>query len=348
MVAGDYEIGNLRIERNGLPVLDVAPSRIPLKVIDQILVTSVKTRPLTLDEIRARGSTSRSPDNYLGFSFAIALKLESKVVTIDMPVVFDRQGNVVPDRSNRRPPRPGRVPRAPAHDRPRADAAGRGGVRAAARSPKLELPGSGGGFSIPALLVIPGDVGYLKQFFTAQLFVANGAPVGSGLVVAGRHGNDPAAPREGRRAGPQPRRLHRRERARDLSERRPAVPPDLVRDDQSVPHPETLPVAQVGPDGTPGTEDDDGALRPAEQGMADFTIRGRAGGLPPDRLRPSRRAAGAARSVRADQGQGERGRPRPEREVQALLRGALGRAADEEFTLTWWSRTSARARRRTS
>ncbi len=33
------------------------------------------------------------------------------------------------------------------------------------------------------MLVIPGNVGYLKQFFSAQLFVANGAPVGSGLVV---------------------------------------------------------------------------------------------------------------------------------------------------------------------
>ena len=39
------------------------------------------------------------------------------------------------------------------------------------------------GGSIPSLLVIPGSVGYLKQFFSAQLAVGNGAPEGSGLVV---------------------------------------------------------------------------------------------------------------------------------------------------------------------
>src|SRR5256885_1610808 len=32
---------------------------------------------------------------------------------------------------------------------------------------------------IPALLIIPGNVGFLKQFFSAQLFVANGSPGGS-------------------------------------------------------------------------------------------------------------------------------------------------------------------------
>jgi hypothetical protein len=36
---------------------------------------------------------------------------------------------------------------------------------------------------IPGLLVVPGDVGFLNQFFSALLLVSNGAPPGSGLSV---------------------------------------------------------------------------------------------------------------------------------------------------------------------
>src|SRR5205823_14880859 len=48
---------------------------------------------------------------------------------------------------------------------------------------KISFPDAVVDVKIPALLVIPGNVGYLKQFFSAQLFVANGAPAGSNLSV---------------------------------------------------------------------------------------------------------------------------------------------------------------------
>ena len=79
----------------GRPVLDVQPQHVPVKVIDQVLVTSVKTRPLTLDEIREKGIVLDS-DDYLGFEFTLGLKLESKPVNLTFPVVFDRQGVPVP------------------------------------------------------------------------------------------------------------------------------------------------------------------------------------------------------------------------------------------------------------
>jgi hypothetical protein len=61
--AGRYTLANLRLVRDeivgGQPVertvLDVAPSAVDVEVIDEILITSVTTRPLTLDEIRQRG-----------------------------------------------------------------------------------------------------------------------------------------------------------------------------------------------------------------------------------------------------------------------------------------------------
>ena len=42
---------------------------------------------------------------------------------------------------------------------------------------KLSIP------PIPALMVIPGNIGYLNQFFSVQIFTENGAPLGSGLSV---------------------------------------------------------------------------------------------------------------------------------------------------------------------
>ena len=103
--AGDYEIANIRLVRAGRAVLDVRPRRVSLRVIEQILVTSVETRPLTLDEIRERGVVLDSR-SYLGFEFAITLRLESTPVRFRFPVVFDRLG--VPDArspSSRRPSR---------------------------------------------------------------------------------------------------------------------------------------------------------------------------------------------------------------------------------------------------
>src|SRR4029079_15996290 len=94
-IAGDYSLTNIRIVREGRPVLDVQPSQVTVKVIDQILVTSVKTRPLTLDEIKAKGIVLDS-DDYLAFEFTLGLQLERNPVHITSPVVFARQGVPVP------------------------------------------------------------------------------------------------------------------------------------------------------------------------------------------------------------------------------------------------------------
>jgi hypothetical protein len=244
--AGDYTLSGIRIVAPDKPTLDATPSRITVKIIDQILVTSVKTRPLTLDEIKAKGIVLDS-DDYLGFEFTLGMKLESKPVNLSFPVVFDRKGVQVPQ--------PTLPPAAPVRAalppmivpmllEAEAPEPGEGGVKP--RIP-LTLP-NGQPIRIPSLLVIPGNVGYLKQFFSAQLFVANGAPVGSGLVVRDVTGTI-KLPQAGE----------------------PVLAlPETVRG----PQPETMDVKQVGPDGEPGTADDVGALQPGEQGQAEFLIRG--------------------------------------------------------------------------
>ncbi len=87
--AGEYEIANIRLVRGGRALLDVSPRRVTLRCIEQILVTSVVTRPLTLEEIHERGVILDS-SAYLGFEFAITLKLESTPVLFKFPVVFNR------------------------------------------------------------------------------------------------------------------------------------------------------------------------------------------------------------------------------------------------------------------
>ncbi len=114
--AGNYSLSNLRFLVNGSSVLDVTPSTVTVKVIDQVLVTSVQTTPLTPDQIQAMGVVLDS-SSYTGFQFTIGLQISSQVVNIVFPVVFDSQGVQVPidDPVSRRNYRPGENSRCVGH-----------------------------------------------------------------------------------------------------------------------------------------------------------------------------------------------------------------------------------------
>lgn len=175
-LAGTYTLSNLRIMMGNRPVLDVAPRVVVIEVIDQVLITSVKTRPLTLQEIKDKGIVL-DKDDYLAFEFTIGLKLESKAVNVSFPVIFDSAGVPVPEYITGGPPMP-----AEEHDIPVFPEI----VPVMLRPPKpitVRINGHDEEVRIPSVLVIPGNVGYLKQFFSAQLFVANGAPALSNLTL---------------------------------------------------------------------------------------------------------------------------------------------------------------------
>jgi hypothetical protein len=249
--AGDYTLSNLRLVVNGSAVLDVTPQRLTVKVIDQILITSVTTRPLTLDEIRERGIVIDSGD-YLGFEFTLGLSLDSRATTFTFPVVFDQRGVPVPQpslplASPTRAELPPMTSIVPLLLTPQRDSA---------PLPRVRMPnGTEAEVRIPSVLVIPGNVGYLKQFFSAKLFVANGAPGGSGLTVQNVTGKIklPAGADQVADSADDPLTL-----------------PDTDRGAQ----PSKLPVRAAGPDGQPDTADDLGALDPGEQGQAEFLLRG--------------------------------------------------------------------------
>ncbi|HEX4603250.1 MAG TPA: Ig-like domain-containing protein, partial [Candidatus Angelobacter sp.] len=251
--AGDYTLSNLRIIVNGSPALDVSPATIPVKVIDQVLITSVETRPLTLDEIKAAGIVLDSSD-FLGFQFTIGLALQSNATTISFPVVFDRKGVPIPQPLL--PPGPPTRDQVPiptivpvllnltdVNGNPVGENA-------------LKLPnGNPAPVKIPSVLVIPGDIGFLKQFFSAQLFVANGAPGGSGLVVHDVNGTINLPPGDDGVVGT-------------------ADDPLSLPNTKDGPEPATKTVRGVGPDAKPGTADDVNILNPGDQGQAEFILRG--------------------------------------------------------------------------
>ncbi len=254
--AGNYTLANLRIiqrDSHGIDhtALDVTPRTVALNVIDQILITSVTTRQLTLDEIKQRGIVLDS-DSYLGFEFTIGMKLESKAVTISFPAVFDRQSVPVPQSlvpptvSRTDVPVPTFMPVLLQVDGGTPDADG--------KRPALSTE-DGRPITIPSVIVIPGNVGYLKEMFSAQLFVANGAPVGTPLTlhdIVGKVTLPPGPDGDPNNTDDNPLSLARTDTGQH----------------------DTLPVRGVGADGLPNTPDDVDVLHPGEQGQAEFLVVG--------------------------------------------------------------------------
>ena len=245
--AGDYALSNLRFLVNGQSVLDVSPSSVTVKVIDQVLVTSVQTKPLTLDEIQAMGVVLGSSD-YTGFQFTVGLQLSSQVVNISFPVVFDSQGVPVPQPISPPSllPTPIGIPQLPTIVPMLLKSADGSGP------PQVQLPdGSMVPVRIPSVLVIPGNVGFLKQFFSAQLYVTNGAPGGSNLVVNNVTGTINLPPGADGVVG---------------TSDDPLSLPTLTSGPESA----TLNILAPGPDGKPSVS----AFNPGQTAQAEWTIRG--------------------------------------------------------------------------
>lgn len=243
--SGNYTLSNLRFVVNNQPVFDVTPSIITVQVIDQVLVTSVQTTPLTLQQIQQMGVVLDS-SSYTGFQFNIGLQLSSQVVNLSFPVVFNNQGVAVPQAlappavlpSGVSVPLPTIVPVL----LQTAD----GGP-----PPTINIPGGGGAvpIKIPSVIVIPGNVGYLKQFFSAQLYVSNGAPAGSNLTVDNISGTITLPTATDGNPADAPLSL-----------------PTLTSGPQSV----TENVLAPDPSGTPSVP----SLNPGDTGQAQWTIRG--------------------------------------------------------------------------
>jgi hypothetical protein len=272
-LAGDYQIDELRlVDTNTSETRAMAdPSSIEVHVFPDLLVSQVVSRPLTYDEIKDRG-IEIDPTSFSGYEFEAALQVGGRRIALKFPVISpkfrgaiellsDAERNarlVEAERINRRIAASIELPRQ--LRLPGFNIQMRGVNFEPVGSGEEELARRGAGY-IPALVVIPGSVGFLNQFFGVQIYTANAAPNESGISV-----HDVVA------------------------ELVPPLGRDHIagtEDDPIVParvgpnaHPNlTSPVRGLGQDGRAGTEDDATRLGPGETGQGELLVEAKREGL---------------------------------------------------------------------
>ena len=294
-LVGDYQLDNIRLARleggKEVTLLEGVPASVPVRVFDEVLVTKVTSRPLSSTEIQEKG-IFLDEQNFRVTEFEVGFVLDGKTIPVRLPVVAPRaiQSTEI-------------IPAAELEERlKQAEAANRDigeklqlpeAVRLASiqvQPVNFQVTEEGDGASalqippIPALLVIPGNIGFLNQFFSVQVFTENAAPGGSGLSVANIRaglllppGPDGLPASSFASPGDDPLRFAR------------------VGADRAVQT--NAPVVRPGADGRLGTPDDIGRLQPGEGGQAEFLVEGLQEGLHVMELRLTADLEGLAAGV---------------------------------------------------
>jgi hypothetical protein len=277
-LVGDYQLDNIRLvdSATGAVRLEGEPAGVPVRVFDEVLVSKVTSRPLTTDEIQQKGIVI-DDRNFRAVEFEVGFVLDGKTVPVRFPVVaprFSGNGEIIP---------------AAELEKRLADAAlinqqlgGTTQLPPELEASRVNIQVQGVNFQrvdvgdgdslglsippIPALVVIPGNIGFLNQFFSVQIFTENAAPGGSGLSAFNIQARMALPPGPDRlvstnydQPGDDPLRFAR------------VGTGAAIQPVQSVVRP--------GPDGRIGTSDDIGRLFPGETGQGEFLVEGLQEGL---------------------------------------------------------------------
>ena len=275
-LVGDYQLDNIRMVESatGDTLMEGVPGSVPVHVFDEVLVSRVESRPLSLDEIKEKGIFIDEL-NFRAVEFDVTLVLRGSTFRVNLPVVapsFHNPTEIIPaaeleerlaeaERINEELSRSIELP-------PDLETANlnlqikgvnfeTGGLD---DDVKLEGPPP-----ITGVLVIPGNIGYLNQFFSVQLFTENSAPDGSGLSVVDVQaqmilpGGRDQVPGTFEQPGDDPLRFARVGPSKEIYN--------------------VLPVVLPGADGELGTADDVERLHPGETGQAEFLVEGLQEGL---------------------------------------------------------------------
>jgi hypothetical protein len=257
--AGDHLIRNLRVIDLGTPdqavVTTVTPDSIGIVVIERLLVSQVEVHELTYDQILQAG-INITDDSYRAFNFTLGIGTSSTAETISIPVAFPTVGV-----EDSRP-----LIGVPSVSSPGVDVPTIYPVMLSPEGPDGDPSGTPQGAGealpkIPGVIVFPGRVGLLHQFFEAIVIVGNGAPNGSPLVIHSL-----------------------RARAKLPDNGTPADASDdplRIADTQNGGRVSELDLHGLGPDGRYGTGDDTTTFGPGGSGQATFLLEGLKEGLHP-------------------------------------------------------------------
>src|SRR2546426_129985 len=99
-LVGDYQLDNIRLVDSvtGETRMEGAPSSVPIRVFDEVLVSRVTSRPLTLDEIKEKGIVI-DEKNFRAVEFEVGFVLEGKTIPVKFPVVapaFRQTTEIIP------------------------------------------------------------------------------------------------------------------------------------------------------------------------------------------------------------------------------------------------------------
>jgi hypothetical protein len=181
---GDFTLSNIRLVKDGTTVSEADPKTVNIHCLGEILISSVTSTPMTMQELRDAG-VQLQPGNYEGRRFTMALAIGSQQVSLTVPVA---------------------VPVYNGLEDPRGGGGEVGRLEITGFTDRLRLPDLSvvvaditpekDPFSLSrpaishvlqhnfkALIVIPGSIGYLHQFYKANLVVFNALKEGSPFQI---------------------------------------------------------------------------------------------------------------------------------------------------------------------
>jgi hypothetical protein len=260
-LAGNYTLENIRLIHQGEILIESEPSIVGIEVIEKVLETQVTVKLLTADEIQQRGIFI-DESNYQVVDFTVAFGLEQGTIGVNFPMILPKRnyGGLPPVCLSG-------VSGLQIH--PKDYDKGIPALKLALNTPNIEISGFGLNlppeedereFDLPPIagaVIIPGNIGYLNQFFSVMIKVSNAAPGYAALVVKDLKteiilpvGSDGAP---GTSDDP-------------LRMARIGTPPAA--------QPQILPVVGIGPDKLLDTADDIFDLAPQQNADAEFLVEG--------------------------------------------------------------------------
>lgn len=261
-VPGTHTIENIRLVSNGEVLLYGSPESVKIEVIEKLLVTQITARALTADEIREKGIVFDRA-NFQAYNFTAAFAVTpGQEIRVNIPVLLPNvEAAQVPGAGNAV---------VPVIDGPSIRSLQTiipDTLKLQTQIPNLQVVGfqlkvptiQGQNFyvpPIPGVIVIPGDIGFLNQYFSVMLMVSNVAPDGSNLVVTDLNARIVLPPGNDNVVGTNDDPL-------DMAQIATGTAPGVNA------------VTQPGADGRLGTADDITALAPGQTGSAEFLVEGR-------------------------------------------------------------------------